>query len=181
VRQIGSKREETDLAGEKMGCTAAKVPSASPHPQTRTEGQEDLQTPHLKQKIILFSPITCMDISEDLSMLALGTADGVLHVFSTMSAPVEDLAQLKGHSVSLSCCCRKSTGRICLITAFRLIDSGEHHLLSLVRTFHLFGLSGFAHHHVVRPHDASLTCLSGTSFESKQHPVRRGISVLILI
>lgn len=80
-----------------MGCTAGKAASADP--QT---GEQDLQTPHLKQEMILSSPITCMDISEDLSMLALGFEDGVLHVFSTMSAPVEDLAQLKGHSVSLT-------------------------------------------------------------------------------
>ena len=82
-----------------MGCRAGKVTdSASADQQS---GDEDpLRTPHLKQKITLLSAVTCMDISEDLSMLALGTEDGVLHIFSTMSDPVECLAQLKGHSVS---------------------------------------------------------------------------------
>lgn len=77
-----------------MGCKPGKVASAD------QVDDESPQTPHLKQKIILLSPITCMDISEDLSMLALGTEEGVLHVFSTMSDPVECLAELKGHSVS---------------------------------------------------------------------------------
>lgn len=79
-----------------MGCKPSKVASGD------QADDENPQTPHLKQKIILLSPITCMDISEDLSMLALGTEDGVLHVFSTMSDPVECLAQLRGHSVSRS-------------------------------------------------------------------------------
>lgn len=75
--------------GSKVQDSASSV-HADPEPQT----------PHLKQKITLSSAITCIDISEDLSMLVLGTEDGVLHVFSTMSDPAESLAQLKGHSVS---------------------------------------------------------------------------------
>lgn len=82
-----------------MGCTSGKVTDSVVHPEDGIQ-TTDLQTPHLKQKIILPSAITCMDISEDLSMLALGTDDGVVHVFSTMSDPVESLAQLKGHRVS---------------------------------------------------------------------------------
>lgn len=77
--------------GSKVQDSASSVHAADPEPQT---------TPHLKQKISLSSPITCIDISEDLSMLVLGTEDAVLHVFSTMSDPAESLAQLKGHSVS---------------------------------------------------------------------------------
>ena len=110
-----------------MGCMAGKAISSSSLP--------DQQTPHLKQQITLSSAITCMTLSEDLSMLVLGSEDGVLHVWSALSSPVESLAQLKGHCVS-----RKGNRVPDSSLIFPSRVSGEHHLLSLAWSLPLLGI-----------------------------------------
>ena len=88
-----------------MGCTSSKqlsslIPSSTEENTFLSE--EDLEVDHLQQRIKLGSIITSMDISDDLSMLVTGTEKGMLEVWSTMSTPVESLAQLIGHQVSFA-------------------------------------------------------------------------------
>lgn len=90
-----------------MGCRSSKQlsnltgSSSSPEVEKPTLlSEEDIEIEHLKQRIKVGSVINCMSISDDLSMLVTGTESGILEVWSTMSTPVESLAQLIGHEVS---------------------------------------------------------------------------------
>ncbi|KAI1292077.1 WD repeat-containing protein 86 [Halotydeus destructor] len=59
---------------------------------------------HLIEVYQAGTKILCSDVSEDFSLLVTGDGNGILRLWSPLSATVECLSELKSHGGSVTCC-----------------------------------------------------------------------------
>lgn len=100
-RIMGSKSSKPAMATSRR-CSTKSASQDSNASETELGDPREVDVTgvnFLKQKLNLKSPITCADMSDDSSMLAVGREDGILELFSTFSRESISLAVLRGHKV----------------------------------------------------------------------------------